>query len=955
MNNFSGTVILLFTDIEGSTKLWEKHPDQMREALARHDELLRHAIEHKSGHVFKTVGDAFCAAFSNAGAAVEAAASVQIALQSEPWPQNAPLKVRMALHAGSVEFRDSDYFGQPVNRVARLLATCHGGQVILSEVVRELLLGALPQDFSLKPLGEHRLKDLGSPESIFQLCGPGLRAEFPALLSLGSLPNNLPQQVTSFVGREAEIAEIENLLGKTRLLTLTGSGGCGKTRLSLQVAAQMMDSFPDGVWNVELAPITDPELAVQTVATVLGLKEEPHQSILETLIEHCKTRRLLMILDNCEHLLAACANLADRIIRQCPSVVVLASSREALGVAGELSYRVPSLSMPDPKEMPTPQNLLQYESVRLFSARAQFYQPEFQITESNAQALASICYRLDGIPLAIELAAARCRSMSVDEINKRLDQRFRLLTGGSRTALPRQQTLRSLIDWSYGLLTDQEKALFCRLCVFPGGWSLEAAEEICAGEGIEDYEVMDLLTSLVDKSLVRPEERAGATRYRMLETIRQYARDKMLESGAGETWRDNHLVYYTKLAEESVSELFTTNPQAALDLAEAEHDNFRASIAWSTEREADCDAGLRIALAISRYWQWRGHIEEGRGWLAGTLKDRSVQSKKLRARHLYALSTLDNFHGGDQSERAYAEEALALFREIEDKEGECLSLWALAIKTQGRGDLVDAKEFFEEALAISRSCGFRVQTANNLMHLGNNAIHRGDYPAARSLLEESVAISREIGQPPTLAGALNFLGGCAEDMGDLDTAYSLYSESLSIHQKIGVLHGVCGSLVNLAGIAAARGDLAQAGPLFEEALAISRKIVFRGMVAHILGKQSRMSLLLGDLAAARAQLYESLTVRRDIANKDGIADALEGFAELASATNSPLFAARLWGAAQRLREEIGAPLSPRLAQLYENHYAAAREASGDHKAFEHAWQEGSAMDMDQAVALALAR
>lgn len=442
----AGTVTFLFTDIEGSTKLWEAHPETMRATMGRHDALMREAIGASNGYVFKTIGDAFCAAFATATEALEAVLAAQLAVHAEVWPDETPIRVRMALHTGAVESRDDDYFGPPVNRVARLLSTVHGGQAVLSQTTYDLVRDYLPDQVALKDLGSHQLKDLARQEQVFQLLHPHLTAEFPPLLSLANQLNNLPQQLTSFIGREEETATLESLLAKSRLVTLTGSGGTGKTRLSLQVAANVLERFPDGAWLVELAPMNDPAFVAAAVTGVLGLKEQPGIPAVQTLVEHLKSKRLLLVLDNCEHLLDACAKLVDDILRQCPGVQILVTSREALGISGETIYRVPSLSLPDPKQPQTPESLSHFEAVRLFIDRATQVQTTFTVTNQNAPALASICQRLDGIPLAIELAAARVRSLSLEAINDKLDQRFRLLTGGSRTALPRQQTLRSLID-----------------------------------------------------------------------------------------------------------------------------------------------------------------------------------------------------------------------------------------------------------------------------------------------------------------------------------------------------------------------------------------------------------------------------------------------------------------------------------------------------------------------------
>lgn len=477
-----GTITFLFTDVEGSTKMWEEAPDLMPKTIERHDEIALSVIENNGGRVVKSrgEGDSVFAVFPRASEAVAAAAKLQVALRTEPWPAKTPIKVRMALHTGEAQERDEDYYGAPVNRCARLRAIAHGGQIVVSLTTEELVRDGLKGGVSLKDLGLHRLKDLSRPEQVFQVLHPELPEDFPPLRSLDALPNNLPQQLTSFIGREQVIAEVLDIFKHTRLLSLTGSGGAGKTRLALQVAADLLEDYEDGVWLIELAVLADPNLVAQSVATTIGVREEPGRPILATLTDFLKAKKVLLVLDNCEHLLSACATLCDHLLRACPGLYILATSREGLNIAGETTYRVPSLGLPDPRAQQAISDLVQVEAVRLFVERAQAAQPGFQVNEQNAASLAQLCVRLDGIPLAIELAAARVKALSVDQINQRLDDRFRLLTGGSRTALPRQQTLRALIDWSYDLLTPEEQTLLRRLSVFAGGWTLEAAEAVCA-------------------------------------------------------------------------------------------------------------------------------------------------------------------------------------------------------------------------------------------------------------------------------------------------------------------------------------------------------------------------------------------------------------------------------------------------------------------------------------------
>ena len=479
----SGTVTFLFTDIEGSTQLWERQHEPMQAAFARQEAILRQAVAAEGGYTYKMVGDAFQVAFDTAPAAVRAALEAQRQLQAEPWGQ-APIRVRMALHTGVTEERGDDYVGPALNRVARLLSAGCGGQVLLTQVTSELVWDELPPGASLLDLGEHRLKDLVRPEHVYQLAAPDLPSDFPPLKSLDAFPNNLPIQLTSFIGRETEMVDLKLLLtvDQARLVTLTGSGGTGKTRLALQVAADLLETFKDGVWLVELAQLADPVLIPQTVAAALGVREVPGKSIAAGLIDYLRSRHLLLILDNCEHVIEASARLAGTLLQACPNLFILATSREILGAAGEVPFRVPSLSVPDLRHLPSYEKLTQYEAVSLFLERAGQALPGFTLTAANAPAIARICSRLDGIPLAIELAAARVRLLSVEQIAARLDDSFRLLTGGARTVLPRHQTLKALIDWSYNLLSEAERTLLLRLSVFAGGWTLEAAEEIVKDE-----------------------------------------------------------------------------------------------------------------------------------------------------------------------------------------------------------------------------------------------------------------------------------------------------------------------------------------------------------------------------------------------------------------------------------------------------------------------------------------
>src|SRR5215207_1559152 len=626
----------------------------MQAALARHDELLRGAIEERGGYVFKTVGDAFCAAFLTAPDALEAALEIQHRLLSSEWQQNEPLRVRMALHTGAAQERDEDYFGPPVNRVARLLSAAHGGQVLLSLPAQELVRDQLPTGTTLRDLGEYRLKDLFRPERVFQLLAPGLPSEFPPLRTLDAYRNNLPIQPTPLVGREKEVADVCERLARpgVRLLTLTGTGGTGKTRLGLQVAAELTDEFEDGVFFVSLAAISDPEFVVPAVAGTLGVKEAGGQPLLESLEDYLREKRILLVLDNFEQVLEA-APMVSELLSAAPYLKVLATSRIPLRLYGEHEYSVPPLALPDPERPPSVERLTQYEAVRLFVERAQAAKVDFSVTNDNAPAVAEICHRLDGLPLAIELAAARIKLLTAQAMLARLGNRLKLLTGGARDLPERQRTLRSTIEWSYGLLEEDEKTLFARLSVFAGGRTLEAIEAICDAEGDLPVDVLDGVESLVDESLLRQEEGPGGEpRFVMLETIHQYAKEKLQESGESENLRKLHARYFLALAEEAEPRLRGPEDVEWLERLEAEHDNLRAALSWALER-GEAELALRLAGALWRFWEARGLYSEGHRWLEEALAKANGASAAARAKALEGEGWLV-YHSGQVDQAVIA-------------------------------------------------------------------------------------------------------------------------------------------------------------------------------------------------------------------------------------------------------------------------------------------------------------
>jgi predicted ATPase/class 3 adenylate cyclase/DNA-binding XRE family transcriptional regulator len=800
----TGIVTFLYTDIEGSMARWEQHPAAMQPALGQHDALLRAAIAGQDGVVFHNAGDSFAAAFRTAHAALAAALAAQRALQAASWPKAiGPLRVRMAVHTGLAEERADGWHAEhTLNRLARLLAVAHGGQVLVSGVTRELVQEHLPAEVTLRDLGDHRLKDLIEALRVFQVVAPDLPADFPPLRTFDARPNNLPQQLTSFIGRERELAEVERLLGVIRLLTLTGAGGSGKTRLALQVAAHLLEHYPAGVWFVELAAVQDAALVAQTVAEVLRVREDPQRTIAETLADYLRDRHLLLVLDNCEHLVATVAELADNLLRTCPDLHILATSREALSIAGETTYRVPSLAVPDPQHLPPIASLTHYEAVRLFIDRALAVQPHFTVTNQNAPALAHICVRLDGIPLAIELAAARVRALPVEQIAARLDDRFRLLTGGSRTALPRHQTLRALIDWSYDLLTAPEQAVLRRLAVFAGGWMLEAAEAVCARDGIAADEILGTLTRLVDKSLVSYEALPeGTARYWLLETVRQYAHEKL---GAADEWaasRERHLAFYLHLAEQAEPHLKAADQLLWFGRLETEHDNLRLALDWTVESQAS-EAGLRLAGALARFWQVWGYGNEGRRWLATALTIEPLELtpawKAARAKALFEAGRLS-------VNRSHIEEALALYQELNDRHGVADTQRILG-QVAFDEDRAKYVQLVEQSLVFYQEMSDIWSRGAALLFLGQVSTVEGDFEKAQLQIEQSLAHFRQVGDRLSQALSINALAVIALDCMNFAEARAYYEQALLLWNELGDRRGVGLALSNLGTVSIEEGD-----------------------------------------------------------------------------------------------------------------------------------------------------
>ena len=805
----TGTVTFLFTDIEGSTTRWEHQRQAMQQALARHDAILREAIAAHGGHVFKTVGDAFYAVFTTAPDAIDAALGAQALLQRESWDAAlGELRVRIALHTGTAEERDGDYFGQPLNRVARLLGVGHGGQILLSAATHELVRDQLPTGAELRDLGEHRLKDLIRPERIFQLVAPDLHATFPLLKTLDHRPNNLPLQPNPLIGREREVkAVLQRLLQpEVRLVTLTGVGGTGKTRLALQIAAELLDSFRDGVWFVNLAPVSDPTLVITTIATTLGVREAGGQSLLATLLAYLRDKQLLFLLDNFEQVLAAASTVAT-LLGAAAQLKVLVTSRAPLRLQGEQEFPVPALQVPDLRRLPPVEHLTQYEAVRLFIQRAQGVKPDFAVTNTNAPAVAEICARLDGLPLAIELAAARTKMLAPDALLQRLSSRLKVLTGGARDLPARQQTLRAAIDWSYGLLEAAEQTLFARLAVFAGGCTLEAVEAVCNVEGDLKIDPFDGVASLLDKSLLRQEE--DESRFVMLETIHEYARERLEASGEAEALQRQHMRFFQGLAD---VELTGSQQTSWLHRMEAEHNNLRAAFRRSLQLQ-DEEMSRQLGRTLIRLWLIRGYLSEGRRLLEEALEISGTLSVPVRARLLHYLADLISMQGDYQRAIALEEEALALCPP-EDKLGMGAILNGLGNMVLAQGNYDRAEALYEQSLALRREVGHATAIADSLHNLGEAARYQDNYGQAKAMFEESLKLYREIGDQDGAVSAIYNLGEVERAQGDHRRARTLYQQSLVLAQELQGNFGMMLSLEGLAGVAGAQGEAGRTARLF---------------------------------------------------------------------------------------------------------------------------------------------
>jgi predicted ATPase/class 3 adenylate cyclase/DNA-binding XRE family transcriptional regulator len=906
----AGTLTFVFTDIEGSTALLRRVGEGVyARLLADHHALIRSVLAKHGGRELNTLGDGFFAAFASPRACVAAVAQMQQALEGHAWPGGERLRVRMGVHTGEASDTATGPVGLDVHRAARVAAAGHGGQVLVSETAAALVRDALPPGATLIDLGTHQLKDLGRPERVFQVSAPGLQAQFPPLRSLGNpaLPNNLPAQLATFVGRERELSDVRALVESCRLVTLTGAGGAGKTRLGLQVAAELLDGSGDGVWLAELAAVTDGDAVAAAIAGALGIRLQPGRAALETLADALGPQDILIVLDNCEHLIEACAKTAETLLQRCPKVHLLATSREPLGIAGERIYRVPPLSLPGPGESGEAAAAA-CDAVALFAARAQEQGAPLPIDEQTAPLVVSVCRRLDGMPLAIELAAARLRSMSLAELAGRLDQRFRLLTGGSRTALARQQTLQATVDWSYSLLTPPEQLLLGRLSVFAGSFDLAAAEAVGGFGTIDTLGVAGLLGSLVDKSLVVAEPGGAALRYRLLETIRLFAAERLAEAGPEQAAAvcAAYYAHYLAVAETAAPHLAGPRQASWLARLDADNANLRRAARLAAEEPDGTTQMLRFSVALWRYWGVRpaGEDEVAELLVPVLRRPDAATDPALFAEALFAAASLTNF-----------------------------------------SDLAASLQLAQQAADVAAGLGNDRVLVLSLGLLCQGYFFAGQPKQARALGQEAVERARRLGNDVLLGMSLFYYAVAVGAPGSAP----LFAEAIACTERSGDL--AVGSSSHMAAGAAALsiGKVPDARAHLEAAIRAAEAIGEAHLWASVnLGEVQRAER---DFDSARRTFEEAVRTGRRIGAKAELAFAILNLAYLATDLNDWHRAATLHGVAQALFDQTGVRGDPDDVR-YQQSLNQARAALGD-ETLQRAYARGMGLSFDQAIDLAL--
>jgi len=884
-------VTFLFTDIEGSTRLAQELKDSYNALLEFHDRILAESIETNNGKTFRKVGDAFCAAFADVNDAVSAAENIQRRLiaESNDSPQ---VKVRIGLHTGSVEFQNGEYSGLSLSIAERVMSAAHGGQILVSGNVYQSLIDRHSGPITFRSFGSRKLKDLLHPVDIYQMVCDDLPDDFPPIKSIDKRQNNLPSEITNFVGRKKELREIRKMFSASRFVTLSGSGGTGKTRLAIKLASDVSDEYDDGVWLAELSQVHQDLFLAQEIANIFNLKDEPGKLIEEILLNYLRKKNIVIVLDNCEHLINECARLSEKLLRTCPGLKLLVTSREPLRIDGETIYRVPSLEHPDPKKSNSLEEIIRYEAVRLFIVRACAVNSAFIVSDENVSAIAEICYRLDGIPLAIELAAVRTKILSPEKICEKLDDRFRLLVDGKRSSLPRQKTLRALIDWSYDLLNEKEKILWQRLSVFNGSWNLEDAEGICYDEIIERAEIFEIVHSLNEKSIIS--YRDDADEYTMLESIKQYGIEKLSESGEESKIRMCHLNYYLKFCEECVPEMHGAGSGKTMDKIERDYQNIQSALQWSIVSNHKAE-GNRMSVSLAKFWAIRGLITEGRMWLSKLMEGADDVELSIMANAKRIAGTLATQQGDNVQAMKFINESMEEFRKENDKKGVSLALVTLGLIHFDCGDLKKAKECLEECIELKREMNDSIGLCSSLNALGLVVLAEGDFENAKKCFEETMKIAEEENDKEYQAIAYNNIAQIYEHNGDFDTAVRYFRLGLEMDKELGNKSGITVSLSNLATVETALQNFSVARELYEETIKLSRNINFReGLLSAQVG-MGLLCLIEKKYSEAKRVFKECLSEQKDTYDFRCSAQCLIGAAQIVASENDASLACSLIG------------------------------------------------------------
>lgn len=858
----SGTVTFLFTDIEGSTKLAHDYPDIHQSILEQHHSILRNAIESNGGFVFEIIGDAFCSAFGNAGDALYSAIKIQSEL-AEEFSGEIKIRVRIGIHTGITEWNGDSYMGYiTLARSQRIMSAGYGGQVLLSKDSYDNIKADDLSKFSFRDLGERRLKDMIVPIRLYQLTADNLQQEFPPLKTLDARPNNLPVQLTTFIGREKEIAEVKKLMSDSRLLTFTGPGGTGKTRLSMQVAVDVIDEFDHGVWLTELASLKDPDFIMQAIARSIGISEQANQNTETAVFNFLVDKKLLIILDNCEHLIEACAELSERMLNKFPDLKIIATSREALRCSGETIYKVQALSIPDPEKNISLVSLSQYESVRLFIERALSVKPDFRINNYNAPAVSQICYRLDGIPLAIELAAARINVLTPENICDKLNNRFNLLTKGSRTALPRQQTLKALIDWSYDMLNEKEKLFLQRLSVFSGGWTLESAEEICSDEIIDSMEIMDLHTNLLDKSLINSIEKSGVIKFFLLETIRHYAKEKLIDDTG---IKRKHYEYYSKIADYDFAMKTIMKQEEWINNVDNDISNIRKAL--TNIIEDNHAEAIEFLTAMTNYWKMKGYYFEGYQTCNNLLMKNTEVSPDLKASLMYNTGLHAYGLGNITESKRLGAESLELFRKCSNKNGIAQALNLVAVNlSMFSSDDNEILKLYNEAYSLYCELNNKKETGTVLYNMSFPLQRMGRMEEALNHKLESLKIFKEFNDAYQILVLLANLGSFEISRGNYKQAKIYTEESLAGSKKLDDKYLISANLINSGNVYFGMNEFEKSEQLYEEALLIMQEQGYKSHLLAGLVYLGDVNLKLNKADKAKYYYSESLKLGRDTGN-----------------------------------------------------------------------------------------